>query len=57
MQIRLRQRLINAGLVRAESAAALQDQRNALEGRPLGSHVSFPPRRTLVGHGETFLLT
>jgi hypothetical protein len=55
VQIRLCQDLIDAGLVRAEGAAALQDQRNTLEGRTLDSHMRFPPRRPLVGHDKTFL--
>jgi hypothetical protein len=52
VQIRLGQSLIDAGLIRAEGAAALQNQRNALEGRTLSSQVSFPPRRSPVGHDE-----
>jgi hypothetical protein len=55
VQIRLRQSLIDAGLVRAEGAAALKDQRNALEGRTLDSHMRFPSQRPLVGHDKTFL--
>jgi hypothetical protein len=46
---------MDTGLVRAEGAAALQHQRNALEGRTLDSHMRFPPRRPLVGHDKTFL--
>jgi hypothetical protein len=42
-------------IVLAKGAAALQDQRNALERRTLDSHMRFSSRRSLAGHGETFL--
>ena len=41
MQVGLRQRLIDAGLIGAERASALEDQRNALERRPLRAHVGL----------------
>ena len=39
MEVRLGQRLIDAALIGAERAAALQQQRDAFEGRALGSDV------------------
>ena len=57
MQIRLGQRLIHTSLVGAEGTAALQDQRDALEGRPLGCDVRLPMRGPGSGHGERRLWT
>ena len=45
MQVRLRQRLIDAGLICAKSASSLQDQRDALELRPLRGHMGLALRR------------
>src|SRR6516165_6060705 len=52
MQIRFCQSLINSGLIRAEGAAALHDQRNSLERRALGHHMGFSLRWRLVKHRE-----
>src|SRR5690242_20587980 len=52
MQVPLRQSLIDACLIGPESPAARKDQRYALEGRTLGSQVSFSPRRSVIGHDE-----
>src|ERR1700752_1880143 len=52
MQIPLRQSLIDACLIGPESPTARKDQRYALEGRTLGSQVSFSPRRSVVGDDE-----
>jgi len=42
MQIGLCQSLIDARLIRAEGAAALQQQGNALERRTLGHDMTLP---------------
>ena len=45
VQVRFGQGLVDAGLVGAERAAALQDQCDALEGRSFGDDMRFPSRR------------
>ncbi len=52
MQVRLRKRLIDAGLIGAEGASALEDQRNALERRPLHGHMGLALRRWPTGMSD-----
>ena len=49
LQVGFDQRLIDAGLERAERAAALQHQGDAVERRPLQAAMAFPQRRRLRG--------
>ena len=44
MQVRFGQNLVDAGLVGAERATALQEQRDALKGRAFGDDMGFPAR-------------
>ena len=54
MEVRLRQRLIDAGLIGAERASALQQQRDALERRPLRCNVGLAFRRLVSAHERDF---
>src|ERR1700722_14666057 len=56
MQVCLRQRLIDAGLIGAERTSALEDQGNALERRPLHTPVGLAFRRLVSAHERGFRL-
>jgi hypothetical protein len=55
MQFGLCKGLIDAGLVGTEGAAALQQQGNALEGRPFGYDMTFPARAPVSRHKKRLL--